>query len=48
MKIVALEELINRDKTINKVFNLEYVDEAQSAFLGAKQTKTKLEYNAEE
>lgn len=42
IRIVALEELINRDKTLNKVFDLEYGEEADRAFIGGKWTINKL------
>jgi hypothetical protein len=41
--IVALEQLILRDKTLNEVFDLEYGEEAKRDFIGGKWTRTKVE-----
>ena len=48
IKIVALEELIKRDKTLNEVFDLEYGEEAERNFIGGQWTRNKVEYNDEE
>lgn len=42
IKIVALEELIKRDNTLNEVFDLEYGEEAERDFIGGQWTRTKL------
>lgn len=46
-RIVALEELINRDKSLNKVFNLEYGESADRNFIGDiwVRTQNKVEFN---
>lgn len=41
--IVALEELIMRDNTLNQVFDLEYGEEAERDFIGGQWTRNKLE-----
>lgn len=41
IKIVALEELIKRDNSLNEVFDLEYGEEAERDFLGAKWKRSK-------
>jgi hypothetical protein len=46
--IVALEQLILKDKTLNKVFNLEYGEEAERKFIGGKWERIKTEYDDEE
>ena len=43
IKIVALEQLILRDKTLNDVFNLEYGEEAERDCTGGKWTRNKVE-----
>ncbi len=48
IKIVALEQLVLRDKTLNEIFDLEYGEEAQREFIGGQWTRTKVEYDDEE
>ncbi len=48
IKIVALEEIIKRDNTLNEVFDLEYGEEAERDFIGGQWTKNKVEYDDEE
>ena len=48
IKIVALEQLILRDKTLNDVFNLDYGESADRDFVGGKWTRGKVEYDEEE
>lgn len=48
IKIVALEQLIKRDNTLNEVFDLEYGEEAEREFVGGEWTRNKLEYDEEE
>ncbi|KOP38960.1 DUF4262 domain-containing protein [Flavobacterium sp. WLB] len=43
--IVALEQLILKDKTLNEVFDLEYGEEAERKFIGDKWVKDILEYD---
>lgn len=47
IKIVALEELIKRDNTLNELFDLEYGEEAERDFIGGKWTRNKVEYSDE-
>lgn len=46
--IVALEQLILKDKTLNEVFDLEYGEEAERKFLGDKWVRDILEYDDDE
>ena len=48
IKIVALEQLVLRDKTLNEVFNLEYGEEAEREVLGGHWTRSKGEHDEEE
>jgi hypothetical protein len=48
MKIVALEQLIKRDNTLNEVFDLEYGEEAEREFVGGQWTRYKIENEEEE
>lgn len=47
IKIVALEELILRDKTLNNVFDLDYGESADRNSLGGQWTKSKVEKEEE-
>ncbi len=47
IKIVALEQLILRDKTLNEVFDLEYGEEAEREFVGGPWTRNDFEYTDE-
>jgi hypothetical protein len=47
IKIVALEELILSDRTLNEVFDLEYGEEAERDFIGGKWKRNKFEYDDE-
>lgn len=40
IKLVALEEMTVRDKTLNEVFDLDYGEEAQREFIGAEWKRT--------
>lgn len=42
VKIVALEQMILSDKTLNDVFDLEYGEEAERKFIGGKWKRNKL------
>lgn len=42
-KLVALEQMILRDETLNEIFNLEYGEEAERNFIGDKWRKNKIE-----
>src|SRR4030095_13733646 len=41
IKIVGLEQLVLRDKTLNEIFDLEYGEEARRKFIGGQWTRTK-------
>ncbi len=43
IKLVALEQIVNKDQTLNEVFDLEYGEEAEREFLGGKWTRNKSE-----
>jgi len=43
VKIVALEQMTIRDKTLNDVFNLDYGEQAKREFIGGQWTRTKME-----
>lgn len=47
IRIVALEGLVLRDKSLNEVFNLEYGEKVQQEFVGGKWTRSKVEYDDE-
>jgi hypothetical protein len=47
IKIVALEELVLRDKTLNEIFDLEYGEAAEREFIGGKWTRNKVEDDEE-
>ena len=48
IKIVALEQLILRDKTLNEVFDLEYGEQAKREFIGGQWTRFEVEYDEDE
>jgi hypothetical protein len=48
IKIVALEELIKRDDTLNEVFDLEYGEEAERDVVGGQWKRNKIEYEDED
>lgn len=48
IKIVALEELIKRDDTLNEVFDLEYGEVAERDVLGGQWNRNKIEYEDED
>jgi len=43
IKIVALEQLINHDNTLNELFDLEYGEEAERDSIEKKWTRRKIE-----
>jgi hypothetical protein len=47
-QIVALEQLVLHDKTLNELFELDYGYEADREFIGGEWTITKVEYDEEE
>ncbi|MFC3161558.1 protein of unknown function [Chryseobacterium arachidis] len=47
IRIVALEELIKSDQTLNNVFDLDYGEEAERSSVGGKWTRYKLEDDEE-
>ena len=42
-RVVALEEMVSKDKTLNEVFDLDYGYSMDRDFIGGEWTKTKLE-----
>jgi hypothetical protein len=48
IKIVALEELVLRDRTLNEVFNLGYGGIAEREFIGGLWTRNNVKYDKEE
>lgn len=48
IRLVALEQMISRDKTLNEVFNLDYGHSAEREFIGDKWIMTKDEDKKEE
>lgn len=48
IRLVALEQMVIKDKTLNEVFNLDYGHSAAREFIGDEWIKTKEEYNDEE
>ena len=47
IKVVALEQLVIRDKTLNDLFDLEYGEGAEREFIGGQWTRNKVEYDNE-
>ncbi|MEJ5055625.1 DUF4262 domain-containing protein [Sphingobacterium sp. MYb382] len=47
IRIVALEELVKRDETLNEVFDLDYGEEAERGFIDGQWTRNKIEYEDE-
>jgi len=47
-KLVALEQLTIKDKTLNEVFNLDYGEQAEREYTGGQWTRTKTEDDDEE
>lgn len=48
IKVVALVQVVIKDRTLNEVFDLEYGEEAQREFVGGKWTRNIVEYEDEE
>lgn len=48
IKIVALEELIKKDSTLNEIFDLEYGEEAERDTIGGKWRRNRIEDDEEE
>ena len=48
IKVVALEQLVLRDETLNEVFDLEYNEEAKREFIGGQWKRNKVDYDDEE
>lgn len=48
IKVVALEELVLRDNTLNEIFDLDYGEGAEREFIGGQWTRNKVEYDDEE
>lgn len=47
-KIVALEQITIKDKTLNDVFNLDYGEQAKRAYIGGQWTRTQTKNDNEE
>jgi hypothetical protein len=43
IRLVALEQMVNRDKTLNEVFDLDYGYSMDRDYIGGEWTKTKNE-----
>lgn len=48
IKVVAMEELINRDSTLNEVFSLEYGEAAERHSVGGQWLKSKTDFEDED
>ena len=48
IKLVALEQMILKDKTLNEIFDLDYGQAADREFIGGKWNKTKVEDDEDE
>ena len=48
IRVVALEQLVLKDATLNEVFDLEYGESAERKFVGGKWSITQMENNDEE
>ena len=48
IRLVALEQMVLRDPTLNDVFDLDYGQEAERAFIGDSWTRSELEDDQEE
>ena len=47
-KLVALEQMTIKDKTLNEVFDLEYGEEAEREFIGGNWTRNMIEIDDDE
>ena len=47
IKVVALEQLVLRDETLNEVFDLEYNEEAKREVIGGQWKRNKVDYDDE-
>ena len=47
-KLVALEQMTIKDKTLNDVFNLDYGEQAEREYIGGPWTRSQIEDNEEE
>lgn len=48
VKLVALEQLVKRDDTLNEIFDLDYGEEATRQFIGGQWTRKNVEYESKE
>jgi hypothetical protein len=48
IKVVALEQMVLRDKTLNEVFNLEYGEEAEREYIGGEWVRNYIEIDDEQ
>ncbi len=47
-KLVALEQMTIKDKTLNEVFDLDYGEQAEREYVGGQWTRTQTEDDDEE
>lgn len=47
-RIVSLNQMVIRDKTLNEIFNLDYGEEAERDFIGGKWIRKKVFYDEED
>lgn len=47
VKLVALEQMVIKDRTLNEVFDLDYGEEAEREFLGGQWTRNNIEEDEE-
>jgi hypothetical protein len=47
-KLVALEQMVIKDRTLNEVFYLDYGEEAEREFVGGEWIRNIVEYEDEE
>jgi hypothetical protein len=48
MKMITLHQIVQRDPTLNEVFNLDYGEAANRTAIGGKWLRSKIEENEEE
>ncbi|MCQ4035080.1 DUF4262 domain-containing protein [Kaistella montana] len=48
VKLVALEQMVIKDRTLNEVFDLDYGEEAEREFVGGEWTRNIVDYEDEE
>jgi hypothetical protein len=43
IKVVALEQMVLRDKSLNEVYSLDYGESAEREFIGGKWTRNRID-----